>query len=68
MFCLIDCDLFLKSWIFVLYIFELSHNYRIWYDNHSIHIWWRKAGMKEAMKERDVNFNLVLVHRITDFT
>ena len=24
--------------------------------------------MKEEMKERDVNFNLVLVHRITDFT
>ena len=23
--------------------------------------------MKEEMKERDVNFNLVLVHRITDF-
>ena len=24
--------------------------------------------MKEEMKERDVNFNLVLVHIITDFT
>ena len=66
MFCLIVT--FLKSQIFVLYVFELSHNYRIWYDNHSTHICRRKARMKGEMKERDVNFSLVLVHRITDFT